>query len=219
MSKQLHNTQDFCYLDLFLSCSGFFYLFDQYVIAVNSIFHLSSQNMLQLHIQFVTLWDWFVKSAVHPKVYERHATPGSPTCTCRGSDSRVQAPALATQKKFVVLSTSHQPTDHCQSWAVIEINNFCCYCTLALTVGPKRSESCAWPCHRPFFGAPPQSSAWPWRQIWAASAQQFCKLSISPSISVSLRWIEVIKAGANPCVDVLGGRRERGWISLAWTWW
>lgn len=51
--------------------------------------------------------------------------------------AKCKKPALATQQKFVALSTSCQPTDHWQNWAVDGINNFCCCCTLALTVGPK----------------------------------------------------------------------------------
>lgn len=42
--------------------------------------NLSSQKMLQLHVQFITLWDWFVKNVKHSEIQEQHTIPGSPIC-------------------------------------------------------------------------------------------------------------------------------------------
>lgn len=118
--------------------------------------NLSSQKMLRLHVQFIMLWDWFVKNVNHPKVWEQHTIAGSPACVCHRSLNQDMAkfkkPAWAT-KKIVTLSTSCQTTDYCQmeGWNVNGISDFCCCCALTLTVGPRRGESCAWPSHRPFF--------------------------------------------------------------------
>ena len=127
-----------------------------------------------------------------------------------GLVAKHKKPASATQKKIVALSTSCRRTDYCQvqGWTVNEIIDFCCYCALTLTVGPRRGESCAWPCYWPFFVVPLQSSASPWHQAQAASAQQFCKLGISCFVLCYICWIEVIKADAYPCIDMLKGRGE-----------
>lgn len=172
--------------------------------------NLSSQKMLLLHVQFITLWDWFVKNVKHPEVQEWHTIPGSPTYVCRNSGGQMEETSIDSTEKD--RGPIHQsPTRHycqIQGWTVNEITGFCHYCTLTLTVGARRGESYAWPCYWLGFAVSLQSSASPWHQAQAASAQQFCKLGISCFILCYICWIAVIKADAYLCIDMPDGRGE-----------
>jgi len=61
-------------------------LFISLVVRIN----LFRQKMLQLLVQFITLWDWFFKNVKHSEVQEQHTIPGSTTYVCHRSGVQTQ---------------------------------------------------------------------------------------------------------------------------------
>lgn len=143
--------------------------------------NLSSQEMLQLHVQCIMSWVWFVKNVKHPEVQEQHTKPGSPTRMCHRSGGRTQEISIGNTEgnSSPINQLPNNKLLTVKGRNMNEIIDFCCCCALTLTVGPRRGGSRAWPCYWPFFGVPLQFSASLWHQARAVSAQQLCKLGIS----------------------------------------
>lgn len=67
--------------------------------------NLSSQKMLQLHVQFITVWHWFFNNIKHPDVQEQHIIPVSQTHVCHRSDVQMQVTSIGNTEKI----TAYRP--------------------------------------------------------------------------------------------------------------